>query len=256
MNKNSPLFDLENGYIVSDENYYVCKGPNKSKITTKEVQKVLFEMVLELDRVFRKNNVGYALAFGSSLGLYNYHGFIPWDDDVDIAIMYEDLPKVIEALNNDLSSDYYFDCYEQNKKYNVFFPTIKVRKKNTEIKERVDFVMKNRIKGHNGLFIDIVALMGVNPILKKQYKLVKKAKRNVLVYSVLDIFGIQNKFIMEKMKKIEKETYEKYDDSEMIGQSPIIPYQDKSGGYIAYPRDIILPFKEYDFNGHMPGISC
>ena len=56
------------------------------------------KLILELDRICRKNNIGYALCFGSALGLYNYGGFIPWDDDMDVAIDYFDVPRLVEAL--------------------------------------------------------------------------------------------------------------------------------------------------------------
>ena len=246
-----PQFDKDNGYVVSDRDYDVCRGPNKSVVTCKEIQKVLLDMLIELDRVFRKNNVPYALAFGGALGVYNYHGFIPWDDDSDIVIMHEDLPKAIEALKNDLSDEYYFDCYETDEMYNVFYPTIKVRKKNTYIKESVEFFMRNRCASGNGIFIDIVTMMGVAPNKKEQFKYVKRAKWNAFKYSCLDMVGHNSKKIKRRMKEMEQEVFEKYKDSNMIGQTPIIPYQDKGGGEISFPKEIILPFNECEFEGHM-----
>lgn len=40
----------------------------------------------EMNRVCRKNNIPYALHAGDALGVINYKGFIPWDDDIDLAI--------------------------------------------------------------------------------------------------------------------------------------------------------------------------
>ena len=136
-------------------------------------------MMVELDRVLRKNNIPYAMSFGSALGMYNYKGFVPWDDDIDVAIMYEDLDRVIEAFNKDLSDEYTFDCYEVDKGYNVFLPTIKFRKKDSVVKEVNEYVIPNRSKRGRGLFIDIVALMELPKDKKEHRKLLNISKSRV-----------------------------------------------------------------------------
>ena len=84
--------------------------------------------MVEIDRICRKNNIPYALAFGSALGLYNYQGFIPWDDDADIAIDYFDIPRLAAAFKKDLSDEFEFTCYEADERCNVLIPTFKVKK--------------------------------------------------------------------------------------------------------------------------------
>jgi hypothetical protein len=58
------------------------------------------------------------------------------------------------------------------------------------------------------------------------------------------------------MRKVcaEKEVAEKYKDSDYLSQTVIIPFQDWTNEchveHLAFPKEVILPFKEYDFEGH------
>lgn len=243
------------GYVKKiNVDFYVCKDYKGNPVKTIDLHKVLLTMMVELDRVLRKNNIPYAMSFGSALGMYNYHGFVPWDDDIDVAIMYEDLDRVIEAFNKDLSDEYTFDCYEVDKGYNVFLPTIKFRKKDSVVKEVNEYVIPNRSKRGRGLFIDIVVLMELPSDKKEHRKLLNISKSRVFPMCFLNaIFGIRFNKTQAWLKRKEKETYEKYKGSGTIGQTILIPYQDnrKEVNELLFPIDKLLPFKEYEFEGHM-----
>ena len=241
-----------NNFVKDDRIYGRFKDKNGKEITIKDVQDVVFKIVLEIDRVCRKNDIKYALAFGSTLGLYNYHDFIPWDDDMDIAVDYFDLPRLIEAFQKDLGEEYVFDCYEVDKRYNVLINTIKVRLKDTYIKEANWLTLPNRCKNGNGLFVDIVAFMGVPEDYQEHMRLIKYSKRRMLSYVTLDGFLRIHPYRMKrKLKAFEKETAEKYRDSKRVSQTVIIPFQDWTDDKdkISYPRDVIYPFKEYEMRG-------
>ena len=51
-----------------------------------EVQSNLYEMLIELDDICRKNDIIYYLAGGTALGAVRNQGFLPWDDDIDLYI--------------------------------------------------------------------------------------------------------------------------------------------------------------------------
>lgn len=119
----------------------------------KEIQKVSYEILLEIDRICKKNDIAYMLVAGTALGAIRHKGFIPWDDDLDIGMTRDDYNRFIEALKKDLSPDYYFHCFETDHKYNVVIPQMKIRKRNTYIKE-VNFLLKNKCLG-DGLFVDV-----------------------------------------------------------------------------------------------------
>lgn len=67
-----------------------------------------------LDAHCKKHSITYSLAFGSMLGCVRSHGFIPWDDDVDIVMMRDNFDRFIESFN----------CHdtELSKKCNIVCP--------------------------------------------------------------------------------------------------------------------------------------
>ncbi len=240
-------------YIIDNNTYILSKDKNKNDVTNHQVHDVLFKLLEEFDRVCRKNNVGYALAFGSALGIYNYQGFIPWDDDIDIVIDYFDRFKLIEALEKDLGEDFAFECYERDDRYNILIPAIKVRYKPSHIKEKNHFRLPNRVNNSDGVFIDITYLMGVPNNEKEHKRMLRKSWWKMPGYVILDaLFHINPKKLKIKMKKAEENWANKYKDSEIISQSVIMPFQiypKKKYHHISFPKEVIYPFKEYVFNG-------
>lgn len=239
--------------VIDNHPYPLGKDVYGKMHDVRDIHEVLLKIILEIDRVCRKNNIGYALCFGSALGVYNYEGFIPWDDDADIAVDYFDIPRLVEALKKDLNDDFTFDCYENDPRYNVLIPTFKIRYKNSYLKEQNSITLPNRCKNGNGLFIDIVAFMGVPEDPKEHLKLIKYSKRRMVPYIILDAFlRIHPYHMKKKLKEFEKAAAIKYKDSPVVSQTVIIPFQDwdKDKSNYAFPREVIYPFREYDFLGH------
>ena len=240
---------MKRNFII-DQNQYVLGRDKQGNIHyIKEVQDVVFPIILEIDRICRKNNIPYALGFGSCLGLYNYQGFIPWDDDADIVFNYEDLPRLVEALKKDLDDKFVFDCYEVDERYNILQPTIKI--KNKYGPAMVDYNYKrmpDHIKSSNGFFVDMVALVDV-PNLKTLKKLVNRSRRRLISYFVKDyIFKKDPLKLKAKMKEEEKKYALEFKGSDYVTQTFILPFPSPKHNF--FPKEIIYPFKEYDFNGH------
>ena len=235
-------------YIIDNYPYQLGKDKDGTKTTIKEIQDIVFSIMLEIDRICRKNNIPYALAFGSALGLYNYQGFIPWDDDADIAIDYFDIPRLVEALEKDLSPEFEYICYEKDPRYNILIPTIKVKKKYGYMQDKNYWCLPDRTKSYEGFFVDIVAFMGMKDA-KTHRKLLNKSKRRAVRYIIKDdILHIDPKGLKKKMKEEERLIAEKYRSANFVCQSVIIPFQ--KAKINLYPREMIYPFREYLFNGH------
>lgn len=69
------------------------KYPGYKKIDIREIQHIQLEAMKHIHRICVENNISYYLIAGSILGAVRHGGFIPWDDDIDIALMREDYEK-------------------------------------------------------------------------------------------------------------------------------------------------------------------
>ena len=53
----------------------------------KALQQTELSILEEADRICRENGIHYNIIAGTLLGARRHGGFIPWDDDVDIALL-------------------------------------------------------------------------------------------------------------------------------------------------------------------------
>ena len=53
----------------------------------RRVQMIQLEMLCEVDRICKKNNIRYNIIAGTLLGAVRHKGYIPWDDDADVALL-------------------------------------------------------------------------------------------------------------------------------------------------------------------------
>ena len=85
-----------------------------------------------VDDVCKKNEIKYYLVGGSLLGAVRHNGFIPWDDDLDIAMPRSDAERFIDVMNTQYTNcDYRVGSKYTDESYQFGF--IKVFKKNTGI---------------------------------------------------------------------------------------------------------------------------
>ena len=61
----------------------------------------------EIDRICKRNGITYFADWGTLLGAIRHKGFIPWDDDVDIAMKRSDYQKFLYIARKELSEGYY-----------------------------------------------------------------------------------------------------------------------------------------------------
>lgn len=64
-----------------------------------EVHSALLDILSEFDRVCREHHLRYTLSYGTLIGAVRHHGFIPWDDDVDVCMPRPDYEKFITLCN-------------------------------------------------------------------------------------------------------------------------------------------------------------
>lgn len=76
---------------------------NLKLISPEEIKKIELILLKEITDICDENNLSYTLDSGTLLGAVRHKGFIPWDDDIDIAMPYPDYNKLIKLLRNDNS---------------------------------------------------------------------------------------------------------------------------------------------------------
>ena len=98
------LFDQINTLHYYLNNLTDIKQFPKAKGDLGLLQQCDFLFLCLLDRIFKKYGLNYWLDWGTLLGCYRHNGFIPWDDDLDIAMMKDDYEKAKPILTNVFNS--------------------------------------------------------------------------------------------------------------------------------------------------------
>ena len=73
---------------------------------TKELQKYILDILLAIDKVCREHNLTYYLIAGTMLGAVRHKGFVPWDDDADVALPRKDYNILVKHANEWLPKRY------------------------------------------------------------------------------------------------------------------------------------------------------
>lgn len=66
-----------------------------------KTQEQILVLLEEIDQICRENNIEYFLDGGTVIGAVRHEGFIPWDNDADIAMTEDNYNKFAEIVNRD-----------------------------------------------------------------------------------------------------------------------------------------------------------
>ncbi len=89
--------------------------------TTKRVWACQLEILQKIDVICKKYDITYYAYWGSLLGAIRHKGFVPWDDDFDIAMLKDDYIKFLSVAQEELPEDYWLlNMYTTEKWDNVF----------------------------------------------------------------------------------------------------------------------------------------
>jgi phosphorylcholine metabolism protein LicD len=125
--------------------------------TVKDVHDHLRVMLKDVDKVFREANIKYLLDGGSLIGACRDDGFVFWDDDIDLAIMIDDVEKAKRIITEKLGAKYNVQDYENDDFYSPRLSNFRIREKNEiSILEEKDSELYEKYN-FRGLFIDVYA---------------------------------------------------------------------------------------------------
>lgn len=120
-----------------------------------DIQYKILELLHEVDVICKRNHITYFLEAGTALGAERYNGFIPCDDDIDIALLREDYEKFIECAQRELPGGCLIQKMEAGSQYP--YPYAQV------VMDHTCFVRYNfkDLKMHHGIHIDVAPLDNV-----------------------------------------------------------------------------------------------
>lgn len=115
----------------------------------RQAQLVMLRMLRIVDHICRQHSIKYWLESGTLLGAMRHGGFIPWDDDADIAMLREDFERFRAVALRELPDDLFFQTAETDAQYRDVLPRIRDRKS----------IFVERDKGYvphyRGIYLDI-----------------------------------------------------------------------------------------------------
>ena len=168
----------------------------------KKMWAVQMDLLEQVDQLCKRHDLKYFADGGTCLGAARHHGFIPWDDDIDLIMFYDDFVKFCDFAKKELKEPYSFQFWDTE---DGFSPRhAKVRRTDTACFTGWDLEMSP--EGNRGIFIDIMPMYNVPDDDKKfeaQQKKLKKLKRIFECYQVdraIKKFGVQKTKYKAKMQ--------------------------------------------------------
>lgn len=141
-----------------------------TEIDENEFKSILLEIMVEIHAFCQRKGIEYTLWGGSLLGAVRHDGFIPWDDDIDIAMTRDNYDRFIQEFRSD-----YFTVESCEKNDNYIYTFAKVYDNRTLKDEAIQYGNPYR----TGIEVDIFPLEELH-----EYAIVKKTekKRKVLLF--------------------------------------------------------------------------
>ena len=154
---------------------------NFKKLDIDEIKEVELGVMDYIHNICREKGINYSLAYGSLLGAVRHRGFIPWDDDLDIALKRDQYDQLYQAILDDNNSIYKVVSWENDSRYP--YPFYRVYDSRTVYENNY---IQNDIE--LGICVDVFPFDDYKDVNKEITKL--DMYRRLSVYT---LYGIRNK---------------------------------------------------------------
>lgn len=153
--------------------------------TIAEHQKALLRLLEEFDRVARELKTPYCLFAGTLLGAVRHNGFIPWDDDLDVAMRRADYDRFMREAPAVINKEVFYLQNEFSDNWPMFFSKLRIN--NTACIEK--YHPKNNVT-HQGVYMDIFPCD--NAFSTKFGRIIQFVCSKVIIAKGLDQRGYDN----------------------------------------------------------------
>lgn len=227
-----------------------------------KLHELLVMLSEEVKRICEKNDIKYSLTGGSMLGAIRHKGFIPWDDDMDIAMLREDYDRFLKVCESQLGVAFEIQTIDNDENY--FYGFAKIILKDTYLVQYCHEKTKHR----KGIYVDIFPLDNVPDNTRdrkkqkiKTYFLIKmlarkgkagiEDKSSLLKYVAFHLIDVINIFVPMsylKAKLVENMTKYNKDKTEFVcNMNGYYGYEKETTYRRYFENTILVPFENTEF---------
>ena len=219
-----------------------------TNLELRRMQQLQLGMMVEFDRLCKQEGIHYAICCGTLLGAVRHRGYIPWDDDADIAMLreeYEKFKKVAYKLDHSIC---FFHDHSTDSEYRWGYG--KLRRTGTKYIR----LGQEHINSKTGVYVDIFPLDDIpRSIVGQMINDVECFFWRKVLYSEVGRVAADSNLIQKgKMKHITNKSNNRTDNRVRILLFPSLgvlyvknPLKDRFG----MPKAWFKQIKRYDFEG-------
>ena len=162
------------------------------ELTLKEIQSESFDILRKVKEICEENQINYFLYYGTLLGAVRHKGFIPWDDDIDVAMPRQDYERFLQYCRDNSESIKPLELihFTTCKDYVFSIARLSDSRYNSDYSNTKDYGL--------GLFVDLYPVDGFDDNDVKHAKKIKRMVRKIYYLGckkpVMSSSGIKNLF--------------------------------------------------------------